>query len=119
MQLFTADAIVFSIDPERVKKLASKVAHNWPRPFYFTVQPRPTARSPELIFHNMRSHDQTSVLLSVIHLIFQKRKFSTVLIIDRQSSHQKIRQKFSVIKTNSSDDIKKIVHFGILIHILS
>ena len=41
------------------------------------------------------------------------------LIIDRQLSRQKIRQKFSVIKTNSSDDIKKIVNFGILIHILS
>ena len=40
-------------------------------------------------------------------------------IIDRQLSRQKIRQKLSVIKTNTSDDIKKIVHFGILIHILS
>ena len=52
-------------DPEKVKKLASKVAHNRPRPFYFTVQPRPTAHSPELIFHIMKSWDQTSVLLSV------------------------------------------------------
>ena len=55
MQLFSADAIVFSIniffDPEKVKKRASKVAHNRPRPFYFTVLPRPTAHSPELIFH--------------------------------------------------------------------
>ena len=48
-----------------------------------------------------------------------ERKFSTALIIDRQLLRQKIRQKFSVIKTNFSDDIKKIVHFGILIHILS
>ena len=40
-------------------------------------------------------------------------------IIDCQLSRQKIRQKLSVIKTNTSDDIKKIVHFGILIHILS
>ena len=52
-------------DPEKVKKRASKVAHNRPRPFYFTVQPRPTAHSPELIFHIMKSRDQTSVLLSV------------------------------------------------------
>ena len=52
-------------DPEIVKKRASKVAHNRPRPFYFTVQPRPTAHSPELIFHIMKSRDQTSVLLSV------------------------------------------------------
>ena len=28
-------------DPEKVKKRASKVAHIRPRPFYFTVQPRP------------------------------------------------------------------------------
>ena len=52
-------------DPEKVKKRASKVAHNRPRPFYFTVQPRPKAHSPELIFHIMKSRDQTSVLLSV------------------------------------------------------
>ena len=56
----------FFFDPEKVKKRASKVAHNQPRPFYFTVQPRPTAHSPELTFHIMKSRDQTSVLLSVI-----------------------------------------------------
>ena len=57
--------LTFFFDPEKVKKWASKVAHNRPRPFYFTVQPRPTAHSPELIFHIMKSRDQTSVLLSV------------------------------------------------------
>ena len=57
--------IKFFFDPKKVKKRASKVAHNRPRPFYFTVQPRPTAHSPELIFHIMKSWDQTSVLLSV------------------------------------------------------
>ena len=45
MQLFSEDAIGFSkkkfFDPKNVKKLASKVAHNQPRPFYFTVHPRP------------------------------------------------------------------------------
>ena len=48
MQLFSADAIVFSkklkknfFDPQNMKKPPSKVAHNRPRPFYFTVQPRP------------------------------------------------------------------------------
>jgi hypothetical protein len=73
MQLFSADAMVFSkknlkifFDPEKVKKLASKVAHNQPRPFYFTVQPRPTAHSPVLIFHIVKSWDQASVLLSVM-----------------------------------------------------
>ena len=56
----------------------------------------------------------------------EKQKFSTTTINDRQSSSQKFRQKISVIKTNSFDwelftfdDIKKIVHFGILIHVLS
>ena len=39
-------------------------------------------------------------------------------IKDRQLIRQKVRQKISVIKTNTCDD-KKIVHFGILIHILS
>ena len=32
---------------------------------------------------------------------------------------QKVRQKISVIKTNTFDDVKRMVHFGILIHILS
>ena len=64
MQLFSADAMVFSkknlkifFGPEKVK--------NRPRPLYFTVQPRPTANSPELILHIKKSRDQTSVLLSV------------------------------------------------------
>ena len=68
MQFFSGDAIVFSkkinilFDPEKVKKKASKVSHN-----NFTVQPRPTAHSPELIFHIMISRDHTSVLLSVVY----------------------------------------------------
>ena len=37
----------------------------------------------------------------------------------RQKVRQKIRQKISVIKTNFFDNVKKIVHFGILIHVLS
>ena len=57
----------------------------------------------------------------------QKRKFSMAPIINQQLSRQKIRQKISVlIKTNSFGwelltfhDIKRIVHFGILIHVLS
>ena len=31
---------------------------------------------------------------------------------------QKVRQKISVIKTNTFDDIKQIVQFCILIHVL-
>ena len=100
MQLFSADAIViFFFDPEKVKKRASKVAHNQPNPFFsqsspdHSPQPRidflilnnigtrllfsltqtllfhspaqTTAHRPELIFHIMKSWDQTSVLLSV------------------------------------------------------
>ena len=38
--------------------------------------------------------------------------------MDRQLLRQKVHQKISVIKTNSCDDITKIVHFGIfLIHV--
>ena len=37
----------------------------------------------------------------------------------RQKVRQKVRQKISVVKTNTFDDIIKIVHFGILIHVLS
>ena len=56
----------------------------------------------------------------------EKQKFSMTTINDRQLSRQKFCQKISVIKTDSFDwelltfhDIKKIVHFGILIHVLS
>ena len=59
MQLLSSNPKILSI------KRASKVAHNQPRPFYFTVQPRPTAHSPELVSHIMKSRDQRSVLLSV------------------------------------------------------
>ena len=44
---FSADAIVFSnnnkknFDPKKVKKWVSKLAHKRPKPFCFTVQPRP------------------------------------------------------------------------------
>ena len=89
MQLFSADAMVFSkkklkyfFDPEKVKKRASKVAHNRPRPFYFTVQPRPTAHSPELIFHIVKSWDQTSVLLSVV----QTYKYISLRIVYKFSN---------------------------------
>ena len=39
--------------------------------------------------------------------------------MDCQLLCQKISQKISVIKTDTCDDITKIVHFGILIHVLS
>ena len=90
MQLFSADAMVFSkkikkknFGPQKGKKQPSKVAHNRPRPLYFTVQPRPMANSPELILHIKKSRDQTSVLLSVLYhtllIIIQsdKNKYGT------------------------------------------
>ena len=60
---------------EKLKKPPKKVAHNQPRPFYSTVQPRPTANSPKLIFHIMKSRDQTSVLLSVLEMAFSNARF--------------------------------------------
>ena len=67
MQCFQKKLRLF-FDLKSMKNPLSKVAHNWLRPFYFTVQPRPqpTAHSPELIFHTMKSRDQTSVLLSMV-----------------------------------------------------
>ena len=57
-------------DPEKVKKQASKVAHNQPRPLYSTVQPRPMANRPELILHIKKSRDQRSILLSVLVILW-------------------------------------------------
>ena len=44
MQLFSADATIFKkknltfiFAPENMKKTPSKVAHNWPRPFFFST----------------------------------------------------------------------------------
>ena len=38
---------------------------------------------------------------------------------DRHLLRQKVRQIISVIKTNTFDDIKEIVYFGIFIYVLS
>ena len=40
-------------------------------------------------------------------------------IMDRQLLHQKGHQKISVIKTNTCYEVTKIVHFVILIQVLS
>ena len=78
----------YFFDPEKVKKRASKVAHNRPRPSYFTVQPRPTAHSPELIFHIGNCWDQTSVLLSVLPVSLLKciRKASSLLSAEKEKT---------------------------------
>ena len=68
MQRFSANAIVFSkkfkkfFDPEKVKKLASKVAHNGPRPFYSTVQPRPQPRI-DFPYYEISGPDICSLIL--------------------------------------------------------
>ena len=70
MQLFSADASAFKkklnsfFDHEKVKKRASKDAHNRPRPFYFTVQPRPqpTAQNWFFILRNLGTRHLFSYL---------------------------------------------------------
>ena len=63
MQLFSADNIVF-FDPEKVKKQASKVAHNPPNPLFFTVQsrPQPTAQNWFFILWNLGTRHLFSYL---------------------------------------------------------
>ena len=65
-----------------------------------------------------------SLLINKISVLFQiwrrlQLESFTTSKTDRHLLHQKVLQKISVIKTNTFDDIKKIVHFGILIHVLS
>ena len=54
--------LTFFFDPEIVKKRASKVAHNRPKPFFSQSSP---AHIPELIFHIMNMSQDASVSLSV------------------------------------------------------
>ena len=68
MYLFNREFFTFM---KNWKKTLKKVAHNRPKPYYSTVQPRSTAHSPKLIFHIMKSRDQRSVLLSVEASIHQ------------------------------------------------
>ena len=37
----------YFFDPKKVKKWASKVAHNRPKPFFSQSRPQPTAHSPQ------------------------------------------------------------------------
>ena len=59
--------IIF-FDPEKVKKLSSKVAHNRLRPFYSTVQPRtqPTAQNWFSILWNLRTRHLLFYLCHVL-----------------------------------------------------
>ena len=53
---------------ENLKKRATKVADNWPKPFFFHSPTQPTAHNPELIFHiiNMSQSQGTYVSLSTL-----------------------------------------------------
>ena len=53
--------------PKKLKKRASKVAHNWPKPFFSQLSPQPTAHSQELIFHiiNMSQDSSTEEVKTV------------------------------------------------------
>ena len=46
----------FFFDPEKVKKWASKVAHNRPRPFFPTFQPRPQPKI-DFLYHEISGPD--------------------------------------------------------------
>ena len=66
MQLFSADAMIFSIffALENIKNPPSKDAHNRPNNFYFMYW-LAAQTSPELIFHVINMSQDASVLLSV------------------------------------------------------
>ena len=67
MQLFSADATMFSIfffDHKKLKKTPQKVAHNRPRPFFFSAAPT-AQNSPELHFRFINSFIQWSLLRSL------------------------------------------------------
>ena len=70
MQLFSADATMFSIfffffDHKKLKKPPQKVAHNRPRPFFFSAAPT-AQNSPELHFRFINSFIQSSLLRSLL-----------------------------------------------------
>ena len=82
-------------DPEKVKKWASKVAHNRPKPFYFTVH------GPKLIFHIMKSRDQTSVLFSVLCTLYLskncKRMFTQSKFTPAQQKTRKTNKRCTLL----------------------
>ena len=64
-------------DPEKVKKRASKVAHNLPRPFYSTVQPRPKPKTQNWfsILWNLGTRHLFSYLWYIVHRFQTGLKF--------------------------------------------
>ena len=68
MQLFSVDAIVFSkknltfcFDPENINKLPSKVAHNWPQPFFMYWPDCPIGPETEIPNHQQPLNSDPSL----------------------------------------------------------
>ena len=80
-----------------------------------------THKDSTIIFSYRLRHRVRCVCFAqyILGQLAQKLESFTTSKTDRHLLCQNVRQKISVIKTNTFDDIKKIVHFGILIHILS
>ena len=67
MQLFSTDAVIFSILPlENIKKRPQKLLIIGPKLFFHKKDPA-AQTSPELIFHIIKCREQASVLLSVYY----------------------------------------------------
>ena len=109
MQLFSADAMVFSkrfwhfFWTRKSEKTCLKSCSYLAQPLFSHSPGQTTAHSPELIFHIMKSRDQTSVVLSVlcsintfdvlffqaIDLSFEEISFRS-MIDSRVHNHKKI-----------------------------
>jgi hypothetical protein len=83
MQLFSADAIVFSkkkkkYDPENVKNPPSKVAHNRPPTFFYVLARLPKEAKTEITYHqkpfNVGLRIQTGVFTMLYICIVQTAK---------------------------------------------
>ena len=77
-------------DPEKVKKQASKVAHNRPTPFYFTVQPWPqtTAQNWFFILWNLG----TRHLFSYLGLLCSIERWNEPLLLHLEMKWPKVRK---------------------------
>ena len=77
MQIFSAEPTIFSkkknwnyfFTHEHLKKLASKVVHNWAKPLFSQSSPAP---SPKLIFYIINMSHDASVSLSVSAILTQR-----------------------------------------------
>ena len=85
MQLFSADATMFSkkilkyfFDPEKVKKRASKVAHNRPNPFFPQSSPdhSPQPRI-DFLYHEISGPDICSLICVQKHM-HRKRMYINI-----------------------------------------